>query len=235
VLDAEVTETQDLLCVLDMFALYDRAIDDSELSEQGKVRIMSIHRSKGLEFSIVFVPALEEGSLPSERSYDDAEALLEEGRICYVALTRARDELILCTARRRGAERHQFSQSGLQPSRYFRAVQAIVEARLALAQLEDGMAIGAPPSYDPYTDAEEYRTRPEAVVMDMTHVALDQATSYRLDRAICAVPGAYPLRMLVCDQDGRVVTQELGSVCGSEHVLRWLRLVTRLPILRHYL
>src|SRR4029079_6376438 len=102
VLDAEVSEEQDLLCVLDMFALYDRAIDESELTEQGKVRIMSIHRSKGLEFPMVFVPALEEGSLPSERSYDDDEALLEEGRICYVALTRAQDELILSTARWRG-------------------------------------------------------------------------------------------------------------------------------------
>jgi DNA helicase-2/ATP-dependent DNA helicase PcrA len=232
VLDAEVSETQDLLCVLDMFALYDRAIDESELSEQGKVRIMSIHRAKGLEFPMVFVPALEEGSLPSERSYDDGEALLEEGRICYVALTRAQDELILSTTRRRGADRSTTVHPSLQPSRYFRAVQEIVEARQALAKLEDGMAIGDPPNYDPYVDVEQYRAEPEVVVVDTTQTALDQATWYRLGRALCAVPGAYPVQIVLCDEDGHIVTQEMGCVCGAEHVLRWLRQMTHLPVVR---
>jgi hypothetical protein len=97
------------------------------------------------------------------------------------------------------------------------------------------MAIGAPPGYDPYADVEEYRAQPEAVIVDMSNTMFDQATWYRLDRAICAVPGAYPVRKLVWDQDGRMVTHEVGGVCGSEHVLRWLRLMTRLPIQRHHL
>lgn len=56
--------------------------------------LMSIHAAKGLEFSTVFIVGLEEGIFPSSRSNINKEALEEERRLFYVAITRAEDKLI---------------------------------------------------------------------------------------------------------------------------------------------
>jgi DNA helicase-2/ATP-dependent DNA helicase PcrA len=64
---------------------------------------MTIHAAKGLEFPVVFVAGMEEGLFPLMRaafSPDPAE-LEEERRLCYVALTRAKEELFLTWARMR--------------------------------------------------------------------------------------------------------------------------------------
>ncbi len=68
------------------------------------VQLLTIHAAKGLEWPIVFVPGLEEGTLPHERSLADAAGVEEERRLCYVALTRAREQLWLswATVRQRG-------------------------------------------------------------------------------------------------------------------------------------
>ena len=59
------------------------------------VSIMTIHASKGLEFSVVFLPRLEEGILPHEKSTKDIQELEEERRLFYVAITRAKDLLYM--------------------------------------------------------------------------------------------------------------------------------------------
>jgi DNA helicase-2/ATP-dependent DNA helicase PcrA len=85
------------------------------------VQLMTIHQAKGLEFDLVFVPALVEGRLPQPRRRDGASAvagldlpahllepsvrgredqLAEERRLCYVAMTRARGRLVLTWADR---------------------------------------------------------------------------------------------------------------------------------------
>jgi len=58
------------------------------------VALMTIHAAKGLEFPAVFVVGLEEGLMPHAAAFDDA-SLEEERRLCYVAMTRARDQLYL--------------------------------------------------------------------------------------------------------------------------------------------
>ena len=63
----------------------------------GKVTLMTIHSAKGLEFPIVFVPGLEEGLFPSNKSMDE-DGIEEERRLCYVAFTRAMERLILTSA-----------------------------------------------------------------------------------------------------------------------------------------
>jgi len=60
-----------------------------------EVNLMTIHLAKGLEFDSVFIAGLAEGLLPHGRSLDDENALEEERRLMYVAMTRARKKLYL--------------------------------------------------------------------------------------------------------------------------------------------
>jgi len=59
------------------------------------VKLMTIHLSKGLEFDRVFLVGVTEGILPHQRSFKTPEELEEERRLMYVAMTRARKELII--------------------------------------------------------------------------------------------------------------------------------------------
>ncbi len=82
----------DLALVSDLDELEDRA---------DRLTLMTIHAAKGLEFSVVFVAGLEENLLPHFRSIDSVEALDEERRLLYVAMTRAKDRLYLSYAETR--------------------------------------------------------------------------------------------------------------------------------------
>lgn len=67
-----------------------------------KVTLMTLHAAKGLEFPVVFMVGLEEGIFPHGRIYEAGPAELEEERrLCYVGMTRAREELHLTYARSR--------------------------------------------------------------------------------------------------------------------------------------
>jgi DNA helicase-2/ATP-dependent DNA helicase PcrA len=65
------------------------------------VTLMTIHSAKGLEFPVVFLPALEDGVFPSTQSLYDGEEMAEERRLCYVAITRAKQKLFITHARER--------------------------------------------------------------------------------------------------------------------------------------
>ena len=65
------------------------------------VVMMTMHSAKGLEFPNVFIVGMEEGMFPGLRSIGEPEEMEEERRLCYVALTRAREQLHLCCARQR--------------------------------------------------------------------------------------------------------------------------------------
>lgn len=73
--------------------------DDSQAAEGGAVTLMTVHLAKGLEFDAVFVTGLEEGLFPINR--DDSDEMEEERRLCYVAMTRAREKLFMTYAQRR--------------------------------------------------------------------------------------------------------------------------------------
>lgn len=65
------------------------------------VTLMTMHSAKGLEFPSVYVVGMEEGIFPGNRAVGDEEELEEERRLCYVAMTRAKEKLTLTNARQR--------------------------------------------------------------------------------------------------------------------------------------
>ena len=74
---------------------------DNMKDDAGKVLLMTVHASKGLEFPVVFVVGLEEGTFPHQRSMGNAIEIEEERRLMYVAMTRAKKNLILSCANTR--------------------------------------------------------------------------------------------------------------------------------------
>jgi len=81
--------------------------------------LLTLHAAKGLEFPVVFIVGLEEGLLPHSRSFDDAEQMEEERRLCYVGITRAKERVYLVHAFRRTL--YGFSDVSL-PSRFLKDI-----------------------------------------------------------------------------------------------------------------
>ena len=96
--NAEGTEPS-LSGFLDEIALYTDL--DSRADGDNCVTMMTMHAAKGLEFPQVFVVGMEEGLFPGNRAMGDGAEMEEERRLCYVAMTRAREKLTLTNARQR--------------------------------------------------------------------------------------------------------------------------------------
>ncbi len=76
--------------------------DQDTLDEQSHApTLLTLHAAKGLEFPIVFLVGLNDGVLPHSRSFDDPEAMMEERRLLYVGITRAKNHLHLTYAQQR--------------------------------------------------------------------------------------------------------------------------------------
>src|SRR5208337_826758 len=94
------TPDADLTAFLTQVAL---SADVDQLDAQtDRISLMTLHSAKGLEFELVFMPGLEEGLFPHERSLHERVALEEERRLCYVGITRAKSELMLSAVHERG-------------------------------------------------------------------------------------------------------------------------------------
>ena len=74
---------------------------DNHDKEADAIVVMTMHGAKGLEFPIVFMPGMEEGLFPGERSLDKPDGVEEERRLCYVGMTRAMERLYLIRTRER--------------------------------------------------------------------------------------------------------------------------------------
>ena len=87
------------------------------------VTMMTMHAAKGLEFPVVFLPGLEEGVFPSMQSTFEPSKIEEERRLCYVAITRAKERLYALSSRSRmlyGQTSHN------APSRFLTAIPSDV-------------------------------------------------------------------------------------------------------------
>jgi DNA helicase II / ATP-dependent DNA helicase PcrA len=91
---------QSLFEYLNRITLTSRDNQDDE--QQGKVNLMTMHASKGLEFDTVFLAGIEDHIIPHARALEEnPESLEEERRLFYVAITRAREDLFISSCENR--------------------------------------------------------------------------------------------------------------------------------------
>lgn len=101
-------------------------LDGADLSSDA-VTLMTLHAAKGLEFSVVFMAGMEESIFPHSRSLYDQSEMEEERRLCYVGMTRAKEELVLLHATSR------MLYGGMQHNPPSRFLSDFDEARLESA------------------------------------------------------------------------------------------------------
>ncbi|MDQ7017146.1 MAG: DNA helicase II [Gammaproteobacteria bacterium] len=85
------------------------------------LQLMTLHSAKGLEFPVVFMVGIEEGLFPHQRTLEEPKQLEEERRLCYVGITRARQQLYLCHAENRRLYGRELYP---QPSRFLEELPA---------------------------------------------------------------------------------------------------------------
>ena len=88
-------DVNEFLSQLALISNVDAEAAPNQTGDKEAVNLSTVHQAKGLEFHTVFVIWLTDGMFPSSRSLDTREALEEERRLFYVAITRAKDELYL--------------------------------------------------------------------------------------------------------------------------------------------
>ncbi|KKS80368.1 MAG: ATP-dependent DNA helicase UvrD/PcrA [Candidatus Beckwithbacteria bacterium GW2011_GWA2_43_10] len=106
---ARLENIKELMSVAEEYPDLEKFLENAALVEQQdvvekktkSVTLMTLHASKGLEFKNVFMVGMEEGLFPHSRSLIDREELEEERRLCYVGMTRAKENLFLSYSRKR--------------------------------------------------------------------------------------------------------------------------------------
>ena len=173
----ERSEDHSLQAFLDSVALI---ADIDEMAEgTGQVTLMTLHSAKGLEFPVVFMTGMEEGVFPHARALHDDAELEEERRLCYVGMTRARQQLFLTSALSR---RLYNNDSYNLPSRFLdelpeRLVQrwngmGRVERR-GLGLRDQGVGMRSPvPSRQPPAPKRDFQYQPETQFVDHLQVGM---------------------------------------------------------------
>lgn len=97
-------------------------VETKEKNAADSVTLMTLHAAKGLEFPVVFMTGMEETIFPHSRALYDVSEMEEERRLCYVGMTRAKEELYMLSASRRmlyGGQQHN------PPSRFLSEIEGL--------------------------------------------------------------------------------------------------------------
>ena len=113
----------------------------------GRVSLMTLHTSKGLEYPVVFITGMEEGLFPHTRAQDEPSEIEEERRLCYVGMTRAQQLLYLTNALSRELYG---SRQDATPSRFLREIDGELIRRIEPERARPGII--RQPSREPYVD-----------------------------------------------------------------------------------
>jgi DNA helicase-2/ATP-dependent DNA helicase PcrA len=97
--DPSVSNTEKLIQILTELALREEA--EAALNDEDYVSLMTMHSAKGLEFRLVFLTCFEQTLFPSNQSLMEQTDIEEERRLFYVALTRAKDQVVITNAKSR--------------------------------------------------------------------------------------------------------------------------------------
>ncbi|MFQ3577501.1 MAG: ATP-dependent helicase [Verrucomicrobiia bacterium] len=125
------TDRGEFLSQLSLLGGVDAGLAEQRRTDPNSVTLSSVHQAKGLEWRVVFVVWLADGMFPNARAMEESDALEEERRLFYVAVTRARDELYLSwpqmqITQQRGVSVH-------RPSRFVKDLpEELVETRSVL-------------------------------------------------------------------------------------------------------
>lgn len=141
------------------------AEEDAAQKASGKVSLMTLHTSKGLEFPLVFMVGCEEGLFPSIRPHENEtlEDIEEERRLCYVGMTRAKQKLFMTSVVCRRIYGNIMYQ---KPSRFF---EEIPEEFL---EVHDFTQRAVPRSYPVnYGRASSVPTQPRQITAESSHAS----------------------------------------------------------------
>ena len=122
-------------------------LDQANMTDDS-VTLMTLHAAKGLEFPVVFMTGMEETIFPHSRALYDQSEMEEERRLCYVGMTRAREELYLTSASTR------LLYGGLQhnpPSRFLSEIDSeSVSEGSYFDEIQSSHGFGVKPSSEPH-------------------------------------------------------------------------------------
>ena len=163
----ENTDQPTLAGFLEEIALY-TDIEQYNASDDAVV-MMTIHSAKGLEFPHVFLVGFEDGLFPGQRSIGDQAEMEEERRLCYVAITRAKQSLTISYARQRMI--YGRTSSSL-PSRFLKEIpEACIQKRGGYRPSQAAVSGGYDRPYSSYSSRPKPRYHSESSMLSSKSAA----------------------------------------------------------------
>ena len=178
----------------DVHAFLDHAAlvsDTDNIDNKAAVLLMTLHSAKGLEFPFVAMIGLEEGLFPHSRTLESNSEIEEERRLCYVGMTRARQRLLLTSAR----TRRRYGAGTPQPmtaSRFLSEIpQELIDDRSpgSASDWDDG------DSLDLFAERDQVRrTVQNRMAGAKTYDSVDNIADFFADRGVAFSPGGKTAR-----------------------------------------
>lgn len=181
-------------------------------SDDGVVTLMTLHTAKGLEFPVVFLTGMEDGTFPHQRSLNSETELAEERRLAYVGITRARERLYLT----RATTRSTWGQTSYSPASRF--LEELGSATVEWRETEHAMPSWRTPS----RPAPSFRSTTVAAHAKKSTAPIIELTPG--DRVTHDTFGLGTVVALEASGDKSVASVDFGSAGVKRLLLRYAKL-----------